>query len=372
LPSNTYALIKDHSLVPMHRNRRIEKVFLKRKRFGSHSHKQVEKRSKMKVSAAAVLLTISSASAFNVGYLNQLGSGTAAGIPAPAVKEVVSSGHSYLDNLGGATPELVSAIEAAPAPVAAAPAPVAAAPAPVAAAPAAAAAPTSTDYLSGLPANGATEGAGLTGYLDALPPSAVGISGAGLTGYLDALPSASAPITGSGFITHLDSISPAAAAPAPVAAAPAPVAAAPAAAAPAPVAAAPVVAAPAAGDYLSHLASDVSLGGAGLTTHVDTLSSNTAPSGSGAAFQGYLGALGASAAAISGAGMTGYLDALKTNEVVGATATTTSGGASVTAFLENVYSQILSLPDGPNKQTVGDSVTFSSVEGPYAMSFAKN
>jgi hypothetical protein len=135
---------------------------------------------------------------------------------------------------------------------------------------------------------------------------------------------------------------------------------------------APVAAAPAAGDYLSHLASDVSLGGAGLTTHVDTLSSNTAPSGSGAAFQGYLGALGASAAAISGAGMTGYLDALKTNEVVGATATTTSGGASVTAFLENVYSQILSLPDGPNKQTVGDSVTFSSVEGPYAMSFAKN
>ena len=319
----------------------------------------------MKVSAAAVLLTISSASAFNVGYLNQLGgSGVAAGIPAPAVNEVVSSGHSYLDNLGGATPELVSAIEASPAPVAAAPAPVAAAPV------AAAAAPTSTDYLSGLPANGATEGAGLMGYLDALPASAVAISGSGLTGYLDALPSASAPITGSGFITHLDSISPAAAAPAPVAAAPAVAAPAPVAAAPA--AAAPAAAAPAAGDYLSHLGSDVSLGGAGLTTHVDTLSTNNAPSGSGAAFQGYLGALGANAAGTSGAGLVGYLDALKTNEVVGATATTTSGGASVTAFLENVYSQILSLPDGPNKQTVGDSVTFSSVEGPYAMSFAKN
>ena len=81
----------------------------------------------MKVTAAAVLLTISSASAFNVGYLNQLGGG----IPgvakaAPAYNEVSSSGSSYLDNLNP-TPELVAAIESAPVvPVAAAP--VAAAP----------------------------------------------------------------------------------------------------------------------------------------------------------------------------------------------------------------------------------------------------
>jgi hypothetical protein len=137
------------------------------------------------------------ASAFNVGYLNQLGSG----IPgvaktAPAVHEVVSSpGTSYLDNLA-TTPELLSAIEAA-------------------------------------------------------------------------------------------SVAPVAAA-----------------------------AAPAVGDYLGHLAFDNSIHGAGLTTHADTLATNAAPTGSGAAFDGYLGALPANNAAISGAGIQSFTDILLSNTYI--------------------------------------------------------
>jgi hypothetical protein len=121
------------------------------------------------------------------------------------------------------------------------------------------------------------------------------------------------------------------------------------------------------------LAFDISIHGAGLTTHVDTLAANAAPTGSGAAFDGYLGALPANNAAITGAGLTGYLDALKTNEAIAtAVAAPVAGGNSLTAFLENACSQIVSLPDDPNKQTVGNTLTYTSVDGPYAMSFTKN
>lgn len=311
----------------------------------------------MKISAAAVLLTVSTASAFNVSYLNQLGAGAPAAVKAaPPVNEVVRSGSSYLDNLGGAVPELVSAIEAAPA------APVAASPA--SAAPVAAA-PTSTDYLSALASNGSASGAGIAGYLDFLPPSVAAVSGAGLTGYLDALPAASSPITGAGLSSYTDVITPKAPA-APVAAAPAP--AAPAAAAPADAAPAP-----SAGDYLGQLAGSNSISGAGLTTHVDTLAINNSPTGSGAALSAYLGALGVNAAGCSGAGLTGYLDALATNAMISNLGTSSAtGAASVTAFLENVFKQVMAMPDGPNKQTSGNTVAFSAVDGPYAMSFVKN
>lgn len=320
----------------------------------------------MKVSAA-VLLTVSSASAFNVGYLNQLGGGVAAvGKPAPVanVAPAVGGPASYLDNLNP-TPELVSAIEAAPvAPVAAAPV----APAPVAAAPAAAApSPVAADYLSALGGGSPISGGGLTGYLDALVGGIVPTSGGGLTGYLDALPAAAAPISGSGLTSYLDAVSPAA--PAPVA----PVAAAPAApAAAAPVAAAAVAEAPAAGDYLSHLDGGHSLSGAGLTTHVDTLATNSAPTGAG--LQGYLGALGINASATSGAGITGYADALATTSALAGEAPSAAGAppsaGSVSSFLESVYGQIVA--QGLAVEGANGSVTYASADGPYAMSFVKN
>ncbi len=151
---------------------------------------------------------------------------------------------------------------------------------------------------------------------------------------------------------------------------------------------APVVAAPAAGDYLSHLASDVSLGGAGLTTHVDTLSTNTAPSGSGAAFQGYLGALGASAAAISGPGIKSYADVMASSSAIeGAAVAVGAGIAAASApaapaatgdFLQSVYSQIVALSEGEvaaaggNLVQSGNGLAFSAASGSTSMTFVKN
>jgi len=305
----------------------------------------------MKVSAAAVLLSVTSASAFNVAYLNQLGGPCAPAKAAPAVKQIVSSGPaSYLDRLTGA-PELVSAMQSAPVPVApAAPAPVA--PAPVA--PVAGAAPAAGDYLSALASNSRVTGGGLTGYLDALPSAVASpTAGAGMTSYLDSM-SGSAPAP----------VAAAPAAPAPVApAAPAPVAP----SAPAPVAPAAGVAA-AAGDYLSTLRSAGSVSGAGLMTHLDTLTTNTVI-GTGVALSGYLSVLGTNAAVTTGAGLSGYLDALKTNSVVSG-----SSGASpsVTSFLENVYNQIVALPEDGNKIVNGNKVSYTSTSGPYAMAFIQN
>jgi hypothetical protein len=296
----------------------------------------------MKVSSVAVLLSVTSASAFNVSYLNQLGGPSAPAKAAPAVQQqVVNSGPaSYLDRLTGG-PELVSAMQSAPAPVAPA------APAPVA--PVAGAAPAAGDYLSAL-------------------TSISRASGAGLTGYLDALPSVAAPTAGAGMTTYLDSMS--GSAPAPVApAAPAAAAAPVAYAAPVVAAAAPAAGvAAAAGDYLSTLRTAGAVSGAGLMTHLDTLTVNT-NSGTGVALTGYLSALGTNAAVTTGAGLTGYLDALKTNSVVSG-----SSGASpsVTSFLENVYNQIMALPADGNKSVNGNKVSYTSTSGPYAMAFIKN
>lgn len=290
----------------------------------------------MKVSTAAVLLSISSASAFNVGYLNQLGGASSPAKMAPPVKQVVSGGPaSYLDNLKGATPELVSAFEAAPvAPAPVAPAPVAYTPPPVAAV--AGSAPNSAGYLSALSSNTSVSGGGLTGYLDALPSAGSQTSGAGISSYLDSVTSG---------------VSPAVSAPAPVFAPPA-------------VPSAPVVSAPAAGDYLGTLNTGVSVSGAGLVNHVDTLTSNSA-SGTGAAMSGYLSALGSNAIA-SGAGFTGYTDALQTTSTISGS----SGSSAVASFLQNVYSQIMALP-ADAKTVSGSSVSFSASSGNMAMSFTK-
>jgi len=285
----------------------------------------------MKVSTAAVLISLSSASAFNVGYLNQLNGPAAPAKAAPEPKAVVGGGpSSYLDNLNG-TPELVSAIESAPAPASPAPSSV-----------------TSTDYLSALNSNA---------------PAA--ISGAGITGYLDVLTS-NAPITGGGVTSYLDTMSGAPAAPEVVT--PAPVAAAPAAPT-APTATEPVVAAPSAGNYLSTLdtGSGTALSGAGLAGYLQTLASNTSTSGAG--LTSYLDVLHSNASQTSGAGLTGYLDALKTNTAI---AGTSSSSPSVSSFLENVYNQILSLPDDASKKVMGSSLTFAAADGPYSMAFVKN
>lgn len=301
----------------------------------------------MKVSAAAVLLSVSSASAFNVGYLNQLSAAPAAPAPvAPAPVTPVATGGpaSYLDNLGG-TPELVQAIETAPEP---------AAPEPVSDAP-----KTSSGYLSAIDgaAAPALAGAGITGYLDALPSSQTRMAGAGIHSHADTLGGGSA-LTGPGITSHLDSLAPAA--PAPVApAAPAPAAAAPAE----PVA---VAAAPAAGDYLSTISNASELSGAGLAGYLDILGSGDAGlAGSGLA--GYLDVLAVNAAQTSGAGLTGYLDALKTNSL----ATGISADPSVGSFLESIFNQIMALPE-EERIVNGDSVAFAKAEGPYAMSFVKN
>uniref|UniRef100_A0A7S3Q4Q5 Uncharacterized protein n=1 Tax=Chaetoceros debilis TaxID=122233 RepID=A0A7S3Q4Q5_9STRA len=316
----------------------------------------------MKVSAAAVLASLSTASAFNVGYLNQLGGAPAPAKAAPLPNAVVASGHGYLDNLNG-TPELVSAIEAAPA------APVPVAPAPVA--------PAAPAYVAPAPAAVVSNGGG---YLSALAGASTQTNGGGLTGYLDALPpSGSAPTRGPGIITYIDAmggggIGPVVAATAPAAAAAAPFAAA------APVAAAPVGAAPvgdniaAVTSYLGTLAgASAPLVGAGISTFADFL-----PSGStsinGGGLSGYLDILHTEATQTSGAGLTGYLDALKSSAAVASNlgAAPAAASPSVTSFLESVYSQILALPEGNGKTTSGASVSYTASSGSFAMQFVKN
>lgn len=277
----------------------------------------------MKISIAAVLLSIASTSAFNVGYLNQLGAPAAPAKAAPPVKQVVSGGPaSYLDRLNNGTPELVSAIESAPA---------------VSAAPVAGAAPTSKDYLSALSSNTAISGTGLTGYLDALPSSPTSpSSGAGTSSYLDSMSSSSASAPAMPATPYT----------------------------PAPAAA---VSAPTSGDYLSTLNTGSSVSGSGLRSHVDTLTTNPS-SGTGAALSNYLSALAVNAAATSGAGLSGYLDALKTNSE----ASGVSGSPTVTSFLENVYKQIMSLPNDGSRSVSGNKMSYAVSSGPYAMAFVKN
>lgn len=322
----------------------------------------------MKLSVATVLVSISSASAFSVSYLNQLNSGASS---APTGAGITN----YLDGMSGAQPQvpaLVTALEqAAPAPVA---------PAPVAAAPAAPAnaAPTSKDYLSALGGSSTpVTGGGLTSYLDALPrtPST---NGAGLTGYLDALPQGTA-ISGTGVTSYLDTVgggsAPVAYTPpapaAPVAAAPAavaPVAAAPAApVAPVAAGAAPVSLAGATSGYLSNLDTGANQpSGSGLPGYLDVLPQTPAVSGPG--LTGYLNTLASNAAMTTGAGLTGYLDALATNSAIAGPA----GGSNLSSFLENVYAQIMSLPEDGSRKVSGNSVAFATADGSYAMSFVKN
>lgn len=293
----------------------------------------------MKLSAAAVLVSISSVSAFSAGYLDQLAAPTKAASPSGGGMT------SYLDGISSEDqiPGLVTALEQASVAAPAASAPSAgdylsalnggsAATSYTPPAPAAPAAPTSGDYLSALNSGAPSRsGAGLTSYLDALPPTgSSGPSGAGLSSYLDNMGGAAPTVT----------------------------------APDASVAATPVATdAPAAGDYLNALSTgSQQLSGTGLTTYLDALPAKVRAVG-GPGLTGYIDALRTNPS-LAGAGMTGYLDALAAD---GGTP-----GKTVESFLAGIYSQIMSLPDDGSRQVSGNSMTFAKIDGPYAMSFVKN
>lgn len=181
----------------------------------------------MKLSVAAILISLSTVSGFN-SYLGNLSQTTAPAKAAPTTfKEPQATGLSYLDNLkpttarqGGAgltgyLDALKGGASAAPAPAApapVAPAPVAPAPAaPVQAAPAPAAttsspAPAAGDYLSSLKTNAPVAGgAGLQGYLSTLPQNAA-IGGAGMQGYLSVLKVNAATSSGAGLRGYTDAL----------------------------------------------------------------------------------------------------------------------------------------------------------------------
>ena len=182
----------------------------------------------MKLSAAAILISLTTVSGFN-SYLGNLSQSTGPAKAAPMTyKEPQTTGLSYLDNLkpttarqggagltgyldalkgGASAPAPVAPAPVAPAPVApAAPAP--AAPAPVKAAPAATStpAPAAGDYLSTLLTNAPVAGgAGLQGYLSTLPQNAA-IGGAGMQGYLSVLQVNAAGCSGAGLKGYTDAL----------------------------------------------------------------------------------------------------------------------------------------------------------------------
>jgi len=219
------------------------------------------------------------------------------------------------------------------------------APPPAAAAPA----PSAADYLSALDDSGSAgsvKGAGLTSYLDTMAPSgSVPRAGAGLTSYLDDMSPGSSAVS-----------SPAAPAPA-------------APAAPASAASAPAAnSAPAAGDYLDALnTKSQSLSGGGITSYLDALPPGTTRA-QGAGLTGYLGGFQGTTRAASGPGIGNYLNTITHDD---GSNRGNKGSGAVGSFLENVHSQIMSLPDDGNRKISGDTVTYSNAEGSYAMSFTK-
>jgi len=262
----------------------------------------------MKISTTTLLISISSASAFSAGYLNQLGGGAT----APS---------------GTGTPSYFDGMQAAPAVPAALAAP-------------AAPAPSAADYLSALNGSG----------------HARSVTGAGLTSYLNTMaPNGSAPRSGAGIGSYLDTVSPnASSSTVPPPGVPVPTT--PAAATSAPLA----NSAPATGDYLSALNTETrSSSGAGITTYLNALPPGVRAAG-GPGLTGYLEAFPPSArVAGGGPGLTTYLDAITTDDGAGG------------SFLERVHAQIMSLPDDGNRQVSGNTVTYASAEGSYAMSFIK-
>ncbi len=144
--------------------------------------------------------------------------------------------------------------------------------------------------------------------------------------------------------------------------------------------------APSAGDYLNHLSGGNSISGAGLRTHVDTLTINSAPTGTGAVFSSYLGLLPANSAGVSGSGLQSYTDMLLSCSAIegGAAAPVAAGIAAATSvsagagnFLESVYNQISTLTAedvasvGGTLSQSGGSVAFAATSGSTSMTFIK-
>eukprot|EP00525_Craspedostauros_australis_P009502 CAMPEP_0198134452 /NCGR_PEP_ID=MMETSP1442-20131203/60083_1 /TAXON_ID= /ORGANISM="Craspedostauros australis, Strain CCMP3328" /LENGTH=239 /DNA_ID=CAMNT_0043795595 /DNA_START=18 /DNA_END=737 /DNA_ORIENTATION=+ len=174
----------------------------------------------MKFTAALVAMTVAPVVSFS--YLDNLSSpassapsGSGIGgyldnLPSQPVAPVsggTAAPGNYLDNLPGAgapaayDPTPSFATPAAPVTPAFVPAP--------AAGVSANAAPTSAGYLSNLNtgADAAPSGAGISGYLDALPRAPPTMGGAGIPSYKDSLPTAPAMIGGPGIPDYKDSLS---------------------------------------------------------------------------------------------------------------------------------------------------------------------
>lgn len=215
----------------------------------------------------------------------------------------------------------------------------------------------------------------LSSYLNQLVSNSATVTGSGLSGYLDALPPTPAPaLSGGGVGSYLDTVS-SEAPPVPIVApSPVPVPA----AAPVPVApqtSAPVAtdSAPAVGDYLGTLAGANALSGSGLPGHLDTLGFGTA-SLSGAGVAGHLDTLVVNAGT-SGAGLASYTDALASNSALAGSSLPTSSTSSTSgSFFENVYDMVVQLDEnapGVSIEKGNDSVSFAASADAYTMSFIK-
>lgn len=130
-----------------------------------------------------------------------------------------------------------------------------------------------------------------------------------------------------------------------------------------------------------------SISGGGFTTHLDTLASNSAPTGPG--FSGYLSALPVTVA-VSGAGLPTYTDILLSNSalegsgaapVIAGIAAAAAVSGSTTgsgAFLQSVFGQIQALnadevsSQGGSLVSNGNSVAFALGKDNIAMTFVKN
>ena len=148
----------------------------------------------------------------------------------------------------------------------------------------------------------------------------------------------------------------------------------------------PAVAAPSAGDYLSTLRSGGVVSGAGMMTHIDTLTANTV-SGTGVALSGYLAHLHTNAALASGAGIITHVDALGSNSAIagsGVVAPSAPSAPSVPGvvsggFLDKIFQQLSQLTpsdvaqSGGQLQQSGQDITFAaaSAQGNMSMTFVK-
>jgi len=140
----------------------------------------------------------------------------------------------------------------------------------------------------------------------------------------------------------------------------------------------------AAGDYLATLRSAGDVSGAGLMTHLDTLTTNTVI-GTGVALAGYLAVLHTNAALASGAGIITHVDALGSNSAIAgsgvvapsAPSAPSAPGVASGGFLEKIFQQLSQLSpsdvaqSGGQLQQTGNDLTFAAGSAQMSMTFVK-